>query len=144
MVICPATGRLCFSLRIQTLVLRLYEERVIAVRVEPDMHFESYLRDVTGEMRSLWKLRHGVEEFADGDQRCAETREYSAPRLSCDCQDDTEHRGNPNCARADDLTGNFRDSGCGNAPHQQLVLFVFLCASPCTLHSLSRCQCSLR
>ena len=103
MVLCPATCRLCFSLRIQTQVLRLYEERVVAVRVEPDMHFESYLRDFTGEIRSPWKLRCGVKEFADGDQRCAETRE-SAAWLSCDCQGDTEHRGNPNCARADDLT----------------------------------------
>ena len=25
------------------------------------MHFESYLRDVTGEMRSPWKLRCGVK-----------------------------------------------------------------------------------
>ena len=113
-----------FQPRIQTLVLRLYDERVIAVRVELDMHFESYLRDVTGEMRSLWNLRYGVEEFADGDQRCAESREYSAPRLSCDCQDDTEHRGNPNCARADDLTGNSRGSGCGHVPHQQSSLTV--------------------
>ena len=29
-----------------------------------------------------------------------------------------EDRGNPNCARADDLTGNSRASGCGNDPHQ--------------------------
>ena len=28
-----------------------------------------------------------------------------------DCRDDTEHRGNPNCAGADDLTGNSRGSG---------------------------------
>ena len=41
----------------------------------------------------------------DGDQRCAETRDYSAACLSCDCQDDTERRGNPNSARAHDLTG---------------------------------------
>ena len=78
----------------------LFEECVIAVRVESDLLFESYLRDVTDEMRSPWKLRCGVNEFADGDQRCAATREYSAAWLSCDCQDDTEHRGNPNCARA--------------------------------------------
>ena len=123
MVLCPATCRLCFSLRIQTLVLRLYEERVIPVRVQLDMHLESYLRDVTGDMRSPWKLRCRVKEFAVGDQRCAETRENSAAWLSCDCQDDTEHRGNPNCARADDLTGNSQGSGCGNVPHQQFVLF---------------------
>ena len=121
----------------------LHEERVIAVRVEPDMHFESYQRDVTDEIRSPWNLRCGVKEFTDGDQCCAETREYSAACLSCDCQDDTEHCGNPNCARADDLT---------EIPEVQVVamfhtfsfLFVFLCASPCTLHSLSRCQCSPR
>ena len=101
MVICPAACRLCFSIRIQTLVLRLVKECVIAVRVEHVMHFESYLRDVTGGMRSPWNLRCGVKEFTDGDQRCAETREFSAACLSCDCQDDTEHRGNPNCARAD-------------------------------------------
>ena len=142
MVICPAACRLCFSLRTQTLVLRLVKERVIAVRVEPLMHFESYLRDATDGMRSPWNLRCGVKEFTDGDQRCAETRAYSAACLSCDCQDDTEHRGNPNCAGADDLT---------RIPEVQVVamfhtnsLFVFLCASPCTLHSLSRCQCSLR
>ena len=29
-----------------------------------------------------------------------------------------EDRGNPTCARADDLIGNSRASGCGNAPHQ--------------------------
>ena len=106
---------------------------MIAVRVEPDMDFESFLRDVTDGMRSPWNPRCGVEEFTDGDQRCAETREYSAACLSCDCQDDTEHRGNPNCARADDLTG---------IPEVQVV--AMFCASPCTLHSLCRCQCSLR
>ena len=34
----------------------LYEERVIAVRVEPNLHSESYLRDVTDEMRSPWNF----------------------------------------------------------------------------------------
>ena len=134
-VICPAACRLWFSLRIQTLVLRVDKERVIAVRVEPDKHCESYLRDVTDGMRSPWNPRCGVKEFTDGDQRCAETREHSAACFSCDCQDHREHRGNPNCARADDLTG---------VPEVQVVamfhtnsfLFVFLCASPCTLHSL--------
>ena len=37
---------------------------------------------------------------------------------SRDCRDDTEHRGNPNCARAGDLTRNSRGSGCGKDPHQ--------------------------
>ena len=50
----------------------MYEERVIAVQVEPDVHFEFCLRDVTDGMRSPWNLRCGVKEFADGDQRCAE------------------------------------------------------------------------
>ena len=36
---------------------------------------------------------------------------------SCDCRDDTEHRGNPNCARADDLAGNSRGSGSGKNAH---------------------------
>ena len=36
----------------------------------------------------------------------------------CDGRDDTELRGNPNCARVDDLTGNSRDSGSGKNPHQ--------------------------
>ena len=36
---------------------------------------------------------------------------------SCDCRDDTEHFGNPNCARADDLTGNSRGSGSSKNPH---------------------------
>ena len=36
---------------------------------------------------------------------------------SCDCRDDTEHRGNPNCARAGDLKGNSRGSGSGKNPH---------------------------
>ena len=139
MVICPATCRLCFSIRIQTLVLSMYEERVIAVRVEPDMHFEFYLRDVTDGMRSPWNLRCGVKEFTDGDQCCAETREYSAACLSCDCQDDTEHRGNLNCARADDLSG-IREVQVVAMFHTSSFLFVFLCATPCTLHSLSRCQ----
>ena len=93
MVICPAACRLCFSLRIQTLVLRLVKERVIAVRVEPAVHFESYLRDVTDGMRSPWNLRCGLKEFTEGDQRCAETQADSAAYLSCDCQDYTEHRG---------------------------------------------------
>ena len=36
---------------------------------------------------------------------------------SRDCRDDTEHRGNPNCARAAVLTGNSRGSGGGRDPH---------------------------
>ena len=35
----------------------------------------------------------------------------------CDCRDGTEHRGNPNCARADDLTRNSHGSGSGKNPH---------------------------
>ena len=54
------------------------QECVITVRVEPDMHFESYLHDVTDGMRSPWNPRCGVKRFTDGDQCCAETREYSA------------------------------------------------------------------
>ena len=37
---------------------------------------------------------------------------------SRDCRDDTKHRGNPNCARAGDLTRNSQDSECGKDPHQ--------------------------
>ena len=37
---------------------------------------------------------------------------------SRDCPNDTEHRGDPNCARAGDLTGNSRGSGSGKDPHQ--------------------------
>ena len=107
------------------------------------MHLESHLRDVTDGMRSPWNLRYGAKEFTDGHQRCAETRAYSAACLSCDCQDDTERRGNPNCARADDLTG-IPEVQVVAMFHTNSFLFVFLCASPCTLHSLSRGQCSLR
>ena len=36
---------------------------------------------------------------------------------SFECRDDTEHRENPNCARAD-LTGNSRGSSSGKNPHR--------------------------
>ena len=80
MVVCPAACPLCVSIRIQTLVLRLVKERVIAMRAEPDTHFESWLRDATDGMRPPWNLRWVSKDFTDGDQLC----------------------GNPNCARADD------------------------------------------
>ena len=36
---------------------------------------------------------------------------------SCECRDNTEQFGNPNFARADELTGNCRGSGGGKNPH---------------------------
>ena len=57
MIVCPATCRLCFSLRIQTLVLRLYEERVIEVQVELEMHFESSRRRTNSCIEGLHSLQ---------------------------------------------------------------------------------------
>ena len=96
----------------------LYEEHVIAVRLEPDLHFESYLRDVTDEMRSPWKFRCGVKEFADGVQRCAETREYGAACFHAIVATTRIVEIPTVQEQMDDLTGNSRASGCGNAPHQ--------------------------
>ena len=55
----------------------LHEERVTAVREEPNLHLEFYLQGVTDGMRSPWKLLvGGLEESSGGDYSWEENREH--------------------------------------------------------------------
>ena len=69
---------LCFSFCILTLA-PLHEERVTAVREEPNLHLEFYLQGVTDGRQSPWKLLvGGLEESSGGDRSCEEIREHIA------------------------------------------------------------------
>ena len=57
----------------------LQEERVTAVREEPNWHLDFYLQGVTDGKQSPWKLLvGGLEEFSGGDYSCEENREHIA------------------------------------------------------------------
>ena len=54
----------------------LHEERVTAVREEPNLQLKFHLHD---GMRSPWKLLvGGLEESSGGDYSCEENREHTA------------------------------------------------------------------
>ena len=59
----------------------LHEKFVFAVRQEFNVHFEFYLRNVTGGMRTLWKLLVLVSQSAQEAVRWREAREHNAPSL---------------------------------------------------------------
>ena len=71
------TNRVASEIVFQSLHPPLHEERVTAVREEPNLHIEFYLQGVTDGMRSPWKLLvGGLEESSGGDYICEENREH--------------------------------------------------------------------
>ena len=59
----------------------LHEKLVFAVRQEFNVHFEFYLRNVTGGMRTPWKLLVLVSQSVQEAVRLRKAREHNAPSL---------------------------------------------------------------